>query len=99
LNGIAQFAARWPILDCGQRHRPLSHAKIGRNCLIGAKTLIPEGRTIPDNSLVIGVRGKVVRSLAADEIQGLTKSAIGYAANWKRYVQSFRHLGQKAEPA
>ena len=33
----------------------LNHAKIGRNCLIGAGAIIPEGREIPDGSLVIGI--------------------------------------------
>ena len=68
----------------------LNDARIGRNCLIGAKALIPEGRTIPDNSLVIGMPGKVVRALSEEEVEGLTKSALGYAENWKRYVRSFR---------
>jgi carbonic anhydrase/acetyltransferase-like protein (isoleucine patch superfamily) len=70
----------------------LNAAKIGRNCLIGAKALITEGRTIPDNSLVIGMPGKVVRVLSEDEIEGLTKSALHYAENWKRYVRGFREI-------
>jgi carbonic anhydrase/acetyltransferase-like protein (isoleucine patch superfamily) len=64
----------------------LNHARIGRNCLIGAKALIPEGRVIPDNSLVIGMPGKVSRQLSPGEVEGITRSALGYAANWKRYV-------------
>jgi carbonic anhydrase/acetyltransferase-like protein (isoleucine patch superfamily) len=70
----------------------LNHAKIGRNCLVGAKALVPEGRVIPDNSLVIGMPGKVTRALDREEIESLTKSALGYAANWKRYVQNLREL-------
>lgn len=70
----------------------LNAARIGRNCLIGAKALITEGRVIPDNSLVIGMPGTVVRALSADEIDGLTKSALGYAKNWKRYVRGFREI-------
>jgi carbonic anhydrase/acetyltransferase-like protein (isoleucine patch superfamily) len=34
-------------------------------CLIGAGALIPEGREIPDGSLVMGMPGKVVRELDA----------------------------------
>ena len=41
----------------------LNGAQIGRNCLIGAGALITEGKIIPDNSLVLGAPGKVVRSL------------------------------------
>ena len=39
----------------------LNHAVIGRECLIGACTLIPEGKRFPDRSLVMGTPGKVVR--------------------------------------
>jgi carbonic anhydrase/acetyltransferase-like protein (isoleucine patch superfamily) len=70
----------------------LNRARIGRNCLIGAKALIPEGREIPDNSLVIGMPGKVTRALNPEEVDAVTKSALGYAANWKRYVKAFREL-------
>jgi len=64
----------------------LNHARIGRNCLIGAKALVTEGRVIPDNSLVIGMPGKISRQLSQEEVEGITTSALGYAANWKRYV-------------
>jgi carbonic anhydrase/acetyltransferase-like protein (isoleucine patch superfamily) len=64
----------------------LNHARIGRNCLIGAKALISEGRVIPDNSLVIGMPGKISRQLSPEEVEEITRSALGYAANWKRYV-------------
>ena len=39
----------------------LNNAKIGKNCIIGAKLIW--GKVIPDNSLVIGSPGKVVREL------------------------------------
>ena len=70
----------------------LNGARIGCNCLIGAKALITEGRMIPDNSLVVGMPAKAVRVLSAQEIDGLAKSALGYAENWKRYVRGFRKL-------
>ena len=67
----------------------LSGARIGKNCLIGANTLITERKEIPDNSMVIGSPGKVVRELSAEEIQGLRESADGYAARAKRYLRAF----------
>ncbi|MDA0977516.1 MAG: gamma carbonic anhydrase family protein [Proteobacteria bacterium] len=63
----------------------LNGAKIGRNCLIGANALIPEGKEIPDGSLVMGSPGKVVRELGEEQIKGLTMSAMGYIANYKRF--------------
>jgi carbonic anhydrase/acetyltransferase-like protein (isoleucine patch superfamily) len=63
----------------------LNGAKIGNNCLIGAGALITEGKEIPDGSLVMGVPGKVVRSLDEAAIEGLRKSATGYQANMRRF--------------
>jgi carbonic anhydrase/acetyltransferase-like protein (isoleucine patch superfamily) len=68
----------------------LNGAKIGRDCLIGARALITEGKVIPDGSLVMGAPGKVVRALSDEEIEGLTRSAERYVANWKRYAASLR---------
>ncbi len=65
----------------------LSRAKIGRNCLIGAGALIPEGREVPDNSLVLGAPGKVVRELTEPQVQFLKASADHYVANWRRYAR------------
>lgn len=68
----------------------LSRAKIGRNCLIGAGALIPEGKEIPDGSLVVGSPGKVIRQLEPHQIAFLTASAQHYVDNWKRYVRDMR---------
>lgn len=63
----------------------LNGASIGKNCLIGANSLIPEGKEIPDGSLVMGSPGKVVRTLAEDQLKGLAQSANGYVNNFKRF--------------
>ena len=70
----------------------LNGAKIGRNCLIGARALITEGKEIPDGSLVVGAPGRVARTLTEEEIEGLTRSAAHYVANWKRYVAGLKPL-------
>ena len=70
----------------------LNGAKIGRNCLIGANALIPEGKEIPDGSLVMGSPGKVVRELNEDAIKGLSMSAAGYIANYKRFKRNLRPI-------
>lgn len=70
----------------------LNNARIGRNCIIGAHALIPEGKEIPDNSLVIGMPGRVAREVTAEEIEGLGVSAAHYVANWQRYAKSLRAL-------
>ena len=65
----------------------LNGAQIGRNCLIGAGALITEGKIIPDNSLVVGAPGKVLRSLTEAEIEGLRDSAVGYQNNMRRFAK------------
>lgn len=68
----------------------LNGARIGRNCLVGANALITEGKEIPDNSMVLGAPGKVVRELSEKEIEGLRRSALGYVENARRYLKGFR---------
>lgn len=67
----------------------LNAANIGDDCLIAAGALVPEGREIPPGSLVIGMPGKVVRTLTAEEIARNRESAAHYVANWKRYATGF----------
>ena len=63
----------------------LNHAVIGDNCLIGAGALITEGKEIPPGSLVMGAPGKVVRQLDGAAIARLTKTAMGYQSNMRRF--------------
>ncbi len=73
----------------------LNGARIGKNCLIGANALITEGKEIPDNSLVVGAPGKVIRTLDAEAIAGLTASADRYVKNAKRFAAG---LGEVHRP-
>lgn len=68
----------------------LNNAKIGRNCIVGAKALIPEGKEIPDNSLVMGVPGRVVREVSEEEFEALRYSAEHYVENMRRYLGALR---------
>lgn len=63
----------------------LNRVKIGRNCIIGANTLISEGKDIPDNSLVMGAPGKVVKELSSQQVQMIKMSALHYVENWKKH--------------
>jgi carbonic anhydrase/acetyltransferase-like protein (isoleucine patch superfamily) len=65
----------------------LNGVRIGRNCIIGAKALITEGKVIPDNSLVVGAPGKVVRSREPGDEAVLRMSADHYVQNWRRYAR------------
>jgi len=63
----------------------LNRARIGRNCIIGANALITEGKEIPDNSMVMGSPGKIVRQLSEREVAGLAVSAAHYRENAARF--------------
>lgn len=64
----------------------LNGATIGKNCLIGAHALVTEGKDIPDNSMVLGAPGKVVRQVDAETSAMLRYGAEHYVQNWKRYA-------------
>ncbi|HHY48560.1 MAG TPA: gamma carbonic anhydrase family protein [Alphaproteobacteria bacterium] len=68
----------------------LNGAVIGRNCLVGAGALVTEGKLIPDNSLAIGAPARVVRSLDAETIAGLRRSAEHYVANARRFAAGLK---------
>ena len=70
----------------------LNGAKIGRNCLIGAHALVGEGKEIPDNSMVLGMPGKVVRELGEDNEKMMLLSANIYVENWKRFKKTLKEL-------
>lgn len=63
----------------------LNRAKIGKNCIIGANALIPEGKEIPDGSLVVGSPGKVIKQLSDPQISMLQMSAGLYVKNAERF--------------
>lgn len=65
----------------------LNRARIGAGCLVGAGALVTEGKDFPDHSLIVGAPAKVVRTLDAEAVAGLRRSAEGYVRNWRRYAE------------
>ena len=66
----------------------LNKANIGKDCIIGAKTLITENKVIPDNSLVVGSPGKIIREVTEEEIEAVEENTKHYQDNWKKYSKS-----------
>ena len=64
----------------------LNKTKIGKNCIIGAKALITENNEIPDNSLVVGAPGRIIRQVTKEEIKLIKENAVRYQENWKKYL-------------
>ena len=64
----------------------LSGCEIGEECLIAAGTLITEKRRIPPRSVVMGVPGKVVREITAEELAQTRRIAASYLELAQRYA-------------
>lgn len=72
----------------------LNRAVIGKHCLIGAKTLIPEGKVIPDRSLVVGTPGRIIRELTDEEVVRLAAGAAHYVENAERFRKGLRQVAE-----
>jgi carbonic anhydrase/acetyltransferase-like protein (isoleucine patch superfamily) len=56
----------------------LSGAKIGRESILGAGTLVTGGTVVPPRSLVLGLPGRVVRLLTEEEVASIKSGAARY---------------------
>ena len=56
----------------------LNGSKIGTGSIVAAGTLIPEGMEVPPGSLVMGVPGKIRRTVTEAEREGIAVSASHY---------------------
>jgi carbonic anhydrase/acetyltransferase-like protein (isoleucine patch superfamily) len=72
----------------------LNRSKIGKNSIVGAHALIPEGKEFPDNALIVGVPGRVVRSLTEADIPMLTMNARIYGERWRRYREDLTEIAR-----
>ncbi|MGM0451021.1 MAG: gamma carbonic anhydrase family protein [Pseudomonadota bacterium] len=68
----------------------LNRARIGKHCLIGANTLIPEGMEVPDGSMVVGSPGTIKRTLSEQQQSMLEYSAQHYVENAERYRRALK---------
>ncbi|WP_416877362.1 gamma carbonic anhydrase family protein [Litorimonas sp.] len=68
----------------------LNGAKIGKNCLIGAHALITEGKVIPDNSVVMGSPGKIVKQVPQAQEAMLKASADYYVKNAQKFKNGLK---------
>ncbi len=72
----------------------LNRAVIGKHCLIGAKALIPEGKVIPDRSLVVGTPGRIIRELSDEEVERLKAGAAHYVENAQRFRTGLKKVAE-----
>lgn len=71
----------------GMRATVMNHAVIGNNCIIGAHALVTENMKIPDNSLVIGMPAKVVKTLDQSVREIIALGAEEYIKEAAKYLK------------
>lgn len=71
----------------------LNGAKIGKNCIIGAGAVVVENSIIPDNSLVLGIPGKVVKTLDEATIERIKSNAETYIKLTRAYLEKMKKKG------
>ena len=71
----------------------LNHAKIGRNCVVGAGSVVTEGKEFPDNSLIVGSPAKAIRTLDAEGVAKLAHLAPHYVDNARRFARGLKKIG------
>jgi carbonic anhydrase/acetyltransferase-like protein (isoleucine patch superfamily) len=70
----------------------LNGARIGRHCVVGAGSVVTEGKSFPDGSLIMGTPAKVVRELTPEQIEGLRMSAKHYTQNATRFKNGLKKI-------
>ncbi len=68
----------------------LNDAHVGSGCIIGAGALIPEGKEIPPNSLVLGMPGEVIRETTPEERENITDWCQEYSKLGSEHSQNFQ---------
>lgn len=58
----------------------LDRAQIGKNSIVGAGSLVTQGKCFPEGSLILGSPARVKRPLTAEEIENVQNSAKNYTA-------------------
>ena len=71
----------------------LNHARIGKHCLVGARSLVTEGKEFPDGSLIMGSPAVAVRTMSEAQIEGLRHIAAHYVANARRFRAGLTKIG------
>jgi carbonic anhydrase/acetyltransferase-like protein (isoleucine patch superfamily) len=68
----------------------MNHARIGKQSIVGAGALVPEGKEYPDGVLLLGSPAKVVRDVRLDEIAWIAGISTGYIKRAYQYQREFK---------
>lgn len=70
----------------------LNGAKIGRNCIVAAGSIVTEGKSFPDGTLILGAPARAVRELTSEQIAGMQHGAAHYVENAKRFRSDLKRI-------
>jgi len=71
----------------------MNGSKIGSNCVVGAGALVPEGKTFPDGSLIVGAPARVVRPLDDKAREMVAFGADIYVKRSQQYAKNLKKIG------
>ena len=70
------------VLHCD----PGGQVLLGKNCIIGAGALVPEGMVIPDNSVAVGVPARVIKTIRDDQLAHNIENAEAYVEMGRQHA-------------
>ena len=70
------------VLHCD----PGGQVVLGKNCIIGAGALVPEGMGIPDNSVAVGVPARVIKTIRDDQLAHNIENAEAYVEMGRQHA-------------
>ncbi len=65
----------------------LNGAHIGKDSMVGAGAVVTEGKEFPDQSLILGLPSKVIKTLNKEEIESIKENAVKYSALSKKSLK------------
>ena len=71
----------------------LNQAVIGKDCLVGAGSVVTEGKSFPDRSVIFGSPAKAAREVSEDNILRMRFSAESYVQRGRQFRQHLKRIG------
>ena len=71
----------------------MNKAVIGKDCLVGAGSIVTEGKVFPDRTLILGAPAKVVRELSDQDVAFLRANAGYYVERQIMYKAKLKRIG------
>jgi carbonic anhydrase/acetyltransferase-like protein (isoleucine patch superfamily) len=71
----------------------MNKAVIGKWCLVGAGSIVTEGKVFPDRTLILGAPAKVVRELSDKDVAFLRGNADNYVERQIMYKANLKKIG------